>query len=323
MADTSARLLSLLSLLQTPREWPGSELAERLGVSARTIRRDVERLRDLGYPVQASMGAVGGYRLVAGTALPPLLLDDEEAVAIAVGLRTAAGHAVDGIEEASLRALAKLQQVLPARLRHRVGALGAATTVLLPGDGPGVDPADLAVLAAAATGRERLRFTYQAAYQTHDGTAGHRHTEPHSLVSARRRWYLVAYDLDRDDWRIFRVDRISEPRATGARARPRRLPAADAAAFVASRFTDRWPGHRAIATVHAPAEQVRGQIPGQIEPIDEATCRVHTVADSLDWLALRLALTGWEFRVEQPPELAEHLTALAARLTRAAAPQKP
>jgi predicted DNA-binding transcriptional regulator YafY len=315
MSETSARLLSLLSLLQTPREWPGSELARRLGVSARTVRRDVDRLRDLGYPVQASMGAAGGYRLVAGTALPPLLLDDEEAVAIAVGLRTAAGHAVDGIEEASLRALAKLQQVLPARLRHRVGALGAATAVLLPGDGPGVDPADLAVLATAATGRERLRFAYQAG----DGAATRRHTEPHSLVSTRRRWYLVAYDLDRDDWRTFRVDRISEPFPTGARAAARELPDADAAAFVARQFSDRWAGHRAVATVHAPAEEVRGKIPGDVEPVDADTCRVHTVADSLDWLALRLALLGRDFEVHEPPELAGHLSALAARLERAAA----
>jgi predicted DNA-binding transcriptional regulator YafY len=160
MTDTPARLLNLLSLLQTSREWPGSELAERLQVSPRTIRRDIERLRELGYPVEATMGAEGGYRLVAGAAMPPLLLD--EAVAIAVGLRTAAGHAVDGIEEAAVRALAKLEQVLPSRLRYRVGALTAATVPLLTGDGPTVDPEVLTVLAAAIANHERVRFGYRA-----------------------------------------------------------------------------------------------------------------------------------------------------------------
>lgn len=157
MSDTPARLLQLLSLLQMPREWPGSELARRLEVSPRTIRRDVERLRDLGYPVEASRGAEGGYRLGAGAAMPPLLVDDEEAVAIAVGLRTAAGHAVEGIDEASVRALAKLEQVLPSRLRYRINALGSATTAL-PGTGPSVDPALLTLFATAIANRERARF---------------------------------------------------------------------------------------------------------------------------------------------------------------------
>lgn len=239
--DTPARLLNLLSLLQTLREWPGSELAERLSVTPRTIRRDVERLRDLGYPVQASRGASGGYRLAAGKAMPPLLLDDEEAVAIAVGLRTAAGSAVSGIEEASVRALAKLAQVLPARLRHRVSTLGAAT-VPLPGAGQGVDPELLAVLAGAVAGPERLRFAYRAA----DGAESRRLVEPHRLVATGRRWYLVAYDNDREDWRIFRVDRMEAPLPTGVRVPPRELPAPDAAAYVATklrlrgRSTARW-----------------------------------------------------------------------------------
>ncbi len=205
--DTPARLLNLLSLLQTPREWPGSELAERLAVSPRTIRRDIDRLRDLGYPVEATLGATGGYRLVAGAAMPPLLLDDEEAVAIAVGLRAGAGHAIEGVEEASVRALAKLEQVLPARLRHRVSTLQNATIPLTRGDGATVAPSTLTALAGAVTARERLRFGYRAG----DGAETKRLVEPDRLVSTGHRWYLVAYDLGREDWRTFRVDRVSDP----------------------------------------------------------------------------------------------------------------
>ncbi|MFI6444997.1 helix-turn-helix transcriptional regulator [Kitasatospora sp. NPDC050543] len=315
MTDTPARLLNLLSLLQTPREWPGSELAERLQVSARTIRRDIERLRELGYPVQATMGAVGGYRLIAGTAMPPLLLDDEEAVAIAVGLRAAAGHAVGGIEEASVRALAKLVQVLPARLRHRVGALNAATVPLLMGDGPTVDPEDLTTLAAAITNRERLRFGYRSG----EGAESRRLVEPHRLVAAGRRWYLVAYDIDREDWRIFRVDRVTEPWPTGARATPRDLPGNDAAAYVAAKLARLAPTHRAVVTLHAPAEAVARRIGGanRVEPIDEHSCRLHSRADSLEWLATRLAMLGCDFEVHDPPELVAYLRALGARIGRA------
>lgn len=214
--DTPARLLTLLSLLQTPREWPGGELADRLGVSRRTVRRDIGRLRELGYPVRATMGADGGYRLVAGKAMPPLVLDDEEAVAIAVGLRAGAGHALAGVDEASVRALAKLEQVLPGRLRHRVSTLQAATTPLTSGDGATIAPETLTVMASTVAGLERLRFAYRAA----DGTESRRVTEPYRLVSTGRRWYLVAYDLDRADWRTFRVDRVSDPFATGARFTP-------------------------------------------------------------------------------------------------------
>jgi predicted DNA-binding transcriptional regulator YafY len=317
MPDTPARLLTLLSLLQTPREWPGSELAARLRVSPRTIRRDVERLRDLGYPVQATMGAEGGYRLVAGAAMPPLLLDDEEAVAIAVGLRTAAAHAVAGIEEASLRALAKLQQVLPSRLRHRVGALTTATVPLPAGEGPTVDPEYLTALAAAAANRERLRFRYRA----FDGTESRRLVEPHRLVAAGRRWYLVAYDVDRDDWRTFRVDRVGEPQPTGVRAPPRALPAEDAAAYVNRRLHDLVPTYRAVATLHVPVEQVAGRLgdaPGDLVPIDEHRCRLRSHTDTLEWLAFRLAMLGCEFEVHEPPELAAYLRALGGRVTRAA-----
>jgi predicted DNA-binding transcriptional regulator YafY len=319
---TSGRLLSLLSLLQTPREWPGSELAGRLGVSLRTIRRDVERLRDLGYPVQASMGAVGGYRLVAGKAMPPLLLDDEEAVAIAVGLRTAAGHAVAGIEEASVRALAKLEQVLPSRLRHRVGTLGAATVPLLTWERPTVDPDQLTVLAGAIANRERLRF----AYRTHEGTDGERLVEPHRLVSAGRRWYLVAYDNDRADWRIFRVDRMRDVRPTGVRTPPRQLPAEDAAAYVTQQLYERTPVYRAVATLHAPLAQVAGRVgdsPGDLEAIDDHTCRLHGHTDTLEWVAFRLVMLGCEFEVHEPPELIEHLRRLGARVTRSVIKASP
>ncbi|MBT2383232.1 YafY family protein [Streptomyces sp. ISL-11] len=318
MTDTPARLLNLLSLLQTPREWPGSELAERLGVTTRTIRRDVERLRDLGYPVQATMGAIGGYRLAAGAAMPPLVLDDEEAVAIAVGLRAGAGHAVEGIEEASVRALAKLEQVLPSRLRHRVAALQAATVPLTGGDGATVDPRTLTAMAAAATGHERLRF----AYRKGDGTRTRRLVEPHRLVSTGRRWYLVAYDIDRTDWRTFRVDRVSEPFATGARFEPRELPAADAAEFMSRSLARLQPTYRVVATLHAPAASVAARLPRSIatpEPLDAETCRLDlTTADSLEWIAFRLALLDCDFEVHEPRELIDHLRGLGARISRAA-----
>jgi predicted DNA-binding transcriptional regulator YafY len=314
--DTPARLLSLLSLLQTPREWPGSELAERLGVSPRTIRRDIERLRDLGYPVQATMGAVGGYRLAAGKAMPPLLLEDEEAVAIAVGLRSAATSAVSGIEEAAVRALAKLEQVLPSRLRRRVATLGAAT-VPLPGGGPGVDPELLAVLAAAVAGPERLRFAYQAG----DGARTRRLVEPHRLVATGRRWYLVAFDNDREDWRIFRVDRLTDPHPTGVRVAPRTPPAADAAAYVARSLRLRADSYRAVVLLDLPAAEATrrlGGAPAHVEPVDERHCRVRTGADTLEWLAFRLLSLGCDFRVEEPAELVAHLRELGDRVRRAA-----
>ncbi|WP_219414465.1 helix-turn-helix transcriptional regulator [Pseudonocardia nigra] len=317
MTDTPARLLTLLSLLQTPREWPGSELATRLGVSLRTIRRDVDRLRDLGYPVEASMGALGGYRLVAGAAMPPLLLDDEEAVAIAVGLRTAAGQAVTGIDEAAVRALTKLEQVLPSRLRRRVATLGTATVAAPDAYAGAVDPEHLTALAAAIANRERVRLRYRAA----DGSESRRHVEPHRVVTAGRRWYLVAYDLDRDDWRIFRVDRIDAPQPTGARALPRTLPAPDAARYVTEKMYSLVPTYSAVATLHAPIEQMRGRVgdgPGDLEPLDEHSCRLRSHTDTLDWLAFRLIQLGCEFEVHEPPELRDHLHAMAARIRRGA-----
>ncbi|MFF9566820.1 helix-turn-helix transcriptional regulator [Streptomyces sp. NPDC014685] len=319
MTDTPARLLNLLSLLQTPREWPGSELAERLEVSPRTIRRDIDRLRDLGYPVEATRGSVGGYRLVAGTAMPPLLLDDEEAVAIAVGLRAGAGHAIEGVDEASVRALAKLEQVLPSRLRHRVSTLQNATMPLTRGDGSTIDPRTLTVMASAVTGRERLRFAYRAG----DGTETKREVEPYRLVSTGWRWYLVAYDLGRSDWRTFRVDRVSEPFATGARFAPRELPTGDAAEFLAGSIARGRPELEVDVSFAAPAEFVSARLPaaiGPLEPTDGNSCRLRaTLADSMEWVALRLALVDCEFTVHEPPQLVDYLDELGARLSRAAA----
>lgn len=315
---SAARLLQLLSLLQTPRQWPGSELAERLGVEGRTVRRDIERLRELGYPVEATMGAEGGYRLVAGSAMPPLLLDDEEAVAIAVGLRMASGHAVTGIDEASVRALAKLERVLPSRLRRRVRVVSGATAPLPLNDGPRVDPESLTVLATAIANRERLRFGYLA----NDGKATKRLVEPHHLVSSGRRWYLLAFDSDRDDWRVFRVDRIEKPQAIGARFNKRDLPAKDPAAYVTTKLHTSRPTHRAVVTVHAPADEV-ARIWGaasEVTAVDDRTCRVVSPADTLEWLAFRLTSLGREFEVHEPPELAEHLRELGGRALRAVSP---
>ncbi|MFJ6697303.1 helix-turn-helix transcriptional regulator [Streptomyces sp. NPDC091272] len=328
MTDTPARLLQLLSLLQTPREWPGSELADRLDVSRRTVRRDIDRLRDLGYPVQASMGAEGGYRLVAGKAMPPLVLDDEEAVAIAVGLRAGAGHAVEGIEEASVRALAKLEQVLPSRLRHQVSVLQAATIPLTSGDGASIDPQTLTVMAGAAAGQERLRF----AYRSGDGTASKRLVEPHRLVSTGRRWYLVAYDIDREDWRTFRVDRVAEPFATGARFVPRGVPTGNAADFIRRSLSGlgvrgNEEPRRLVVLFDAPAEFVAARLPGPLgtpEATGDGSCRLDAeLGSSVEWTALRLAMVECEFRVHEPQELVDYLTSLAGRVTRAVATAEP
>ncbi|MEU5763410.1 YafY family protein [Nocardia sp. NPDC047648] len=323
MNGTPARLLRLLSLLQTPRDWPGSELAERLGVTDRTVRRDIDRLRDLGYPVTATLGATGGYRLVAGAAMPPLLVEDDEAVAIAVGLRAAAGTGVAGIEEASVRALAKVEQVLPAKLRRRVRVLATALTSPT-GGGPAADPDVLTTLAATVTNRERVRF----AYRDEAGAETRRNAEPVGLVPARRRWYLVGYDLDRAGWRVYRADRIDRPQPTAARFTPRPLPAADAAAYVAGRRTD-WgsPTFRLRLTIHAPADLVAGRLgenPGEVVAIDADTCRIDTPRDDApEWLAHRLLGLGADFQVHEPPELIAHLRAIAERAGRAIGANPP
>jgi predicted DNA-binding transcriptional regulator YafY len=316
VTETSSRLLALLSLLQARREWPGAELADRLDVSCRTIRRDVERLRNLGYPVESLTGPAGGYRLRAGTAMPPLLLDDDEAIAIAVGLRTAARASVTGIEETAVRALVKLEQVLPTHLRRRVTALGSAT-IAPPIAGPTVEPQHLTVIATACRDGECLRF----AYRSRDGTDSRRLVEPHTLVNLGSRWYLVAWARAREDWRTFRVDRLTRPAATGVRFAPRRLPAKDAAAYVRERIAAAPNRFEARVTLHAGADQIAHRLPtywGTVEPIDAQSCEYRTGDDNLGWLALRIAMLGVDFEVHEPPELAEHLRALADRLGRAA-----
>jgi predicted DNA-binding transcriptional regulator YafY len=317
MGDASSRLLDLLSLLQARRDWPGAELAARLQVTVRTIRRDVGRLRALGYPVESLTGPAGGYRLRAGTAMPPLLLDEEEAIAIAVGLRTAARASVTGIEETSIRALVKLEQVLPTHLRRRVAALGSAT-VAAPVAGPTVDPQHLTTIAAACRDAQCLRFDYRA----RDGTATRREVEPHSLVNLGRRWYLVGWDRRRDDWRTFRVDRLSRPAGTGSRFTARRLPARDAAAYVEQSIKGARSGYEARVTVHAPADEIVKRLPwiaGALEPIDAQRCEYRTSDDDLEWLALRIAMLGADVDVHEPPELVAQLNALARRLRQAAA----
>jgi predicted DNA-binding transcriptional regulator YafY len=305
MSNTSGRMLRLLSLLQTHRFWPGGELADRLEVSDRTLRRDVDRLRELGYPVHASRGVAGGYQLQAGAALPPLLLDDDEAVAIAVGLRTAAAGAVEGIEETSVRALSKVIQVMPPRLRRRVNALQEYTIPVVMRGGPTVDSVALTAIAQACRDEERLRFTYTA----REGEPAGRLVEPHRLVSLGRRWYLVAWDVERHDWRTFRVDRLTGPAPTGARFRPRELPAADAAAFVRERLATLPTRYRVVVEVAAPAARVRAVVDrwGTVEEVGEDRCRLVMAVDSLDWPALVLSAVGAAFEVVDPPELRTHL----------------
>jgi predicted DNA-binding transcriptional regulator YafY len=316
--DTSARLLRLLSLLQTPRDWTGTELADRLEVTTRTVRNDVERLRALGYPVHATRGAVGGYRLEAGANLPPLLLDDDEAIAVAVGLRTAAGGSIGGIEETSLRALAKLEQVLPTRLRRRVNAL-QTFTVLVPRDErePTVDPTVLTLLAAACRDHDRLRF----GYRDRGGGPSRREVEPYRLVNWGRRWYLVAWDLERADWRTFRVDRLHPRWPVGARFTPRPLPSEDIAAYVASGVSQSAWRFRAQVRVAAPADAIAeriGRWVGTVEPIDDTTCTVDVGANTLETMAVYLGMLDADFTVIDPPELREHLRRLADRYERSA-----
>ncbi len=316
MTETSSRLLEMLSLLQGRRDWPGGELADRLEVSGRTIRRDVERLRRLGYPVESLTGPAGGYRLRAGSAMPPILLDDDEAIAIAVGLRTAARASVAGIEETAVRALVKLEQVLPAHLRRRVSALGSATFTL-PEGGPTVDPQHLTVIATACRDSESLRF----AYRRRDGTESRREVEPHSVVNRGRRWYLVAWDRSREDWRTFRIDRLARPASTGVRFEGRKLPARNAGAYVERSITAAPSRYGARVLIRAPAEEVGGRIPdhwGTVEPVSAKSCEFRTGDDDLRWLAVRIAMLPVDFEVIEPPELVEELRGLASRLKRAA-----
>jgi predicted DNA-binding transcriptional regulator YafY len=309
MSDASARLLRLLSLLQTPRDWTGTDLAARLDVDVRTVRRDIDKLRGLGYPVHATAGAAG-YRLGAGAKLPPLLLDDDEAIAVAVGLRGAATGTVAGIEDSSLRALTKLEQVLPSRLRHRVNQLHAVT-VTVPNAGPTVDPDTLTAVARACHDHHQLRFDYASSV---------RMTEPHRLVHTGRHWYLIAWDLDRDDWRTFRVDRMSPRVPTGPRFTPRPLPDKDLARYLTRGVSTAPYRYQARITLHVPASVAAERIAptvGAIEAVDAETCVVHTGSNSLDELAVYIGLFGFRFTVHEPPELVTHIRALASRLAEA------
>jgi predicted DNA-binding transcriptional regulator YafY len=315
MLETSARLLRLLALLQSRRDWTSTELATRLDVTTRTIRNDVDRLRRLGYPVEARPGVAGGYQLGTGGTLPPLLLDDDEAVAVAVGLRTAAGGSVAGIEETSLRALTKLQQILPPRLRHRVSAF-RSHAVAVPSRSPQVDPDVLTALAMACRNQEQLRFDYR----THSGTASRRLVEPYRLVNDRRRWYLVAWDLDRDDWRTFRIDRVEPKTPTGPRFTPRALPPDEEITARLTRAVGEatW-RFRARVIVHAPAAHVRGRmpIPVDVEPLGDDRCAFEPGSDDPRTLAMHLVMLDADFQVVESPELVEALRGLAGRLRRA------
>ncbi|WP_434442080.1 helix-turn-helix transcriptional regulator [Lentzea sp. E54] len=315
MLETSARLLKLLSLLQVRRDWTGPELAERLSVDVRTIRRDVDKLRSLGYPVTSLPGATGGYQLGAGAELPPLLLDDDEAVAVAVGLRTAANGTVAGIEETSVRALTKLEQILPSRLRRRVQALQAHTTPV-PMAGPTVDPETLTIIAASCRDHQQLRFTYAS---TH-GEPARRLVEPQGLVHTGRRWYLVAWDVSKQDWRTFRVDRVTEQPTLAARFTPREPPAESLGEFVSRQVASNVYTYQAVLTIHAPLQVVAERtspMAVSLEPIDDDSCLMRTGAESLDRMVFYLLFIGLDFQLHEPPELAEHIGVLITRLQNA------
>jgi len=315
MLQTSARLLRLLSLFQAQRYWAGAELSKRLDVTGRTLRRDVDRLRSLGYPVHSTSGIAGGYQLGAGTTLPPLLLDDDEAVAVALGLRTAATGSVVGIEEASVRALLKLEQVLPPRLRHRVAALHGYV-VSMGTRGPSVDAERLAFIASACRDHSGLRFKYQ----DRTGTPSARMVEPHQVVHTGYRWYLVAWDSARRDWRTFRVDRIEGKLKTSLRFKPRKAPEGDFAAFVTKSLSQVPYPFRARVTLRAAIETLAKRIPpsaGVLEPIDQSSCMLHTGSYSLETIAIHLSFLGVDFQVHEPPELLEHIRSVVERLKRA------
>jgi predicted DNA-binding transcriptional regulator YafY len=316
MAQTSARLLTLLSLLQARRDWPGDALADRLEVSPRTVRRDVDRLRDLGYPVRAIRGPDGGYRLDAGTDLPPLLFDDEQAVAVAVALQTAT-TTVTGIEDAALRALATVRQVMPARLRARVDALQVTTVPRASGSNrPRVDTQVLLDIGTAVRAREVLRFDYES----ESAQSPYRRVEPHHVVTWSGRWYLVAWDLDRGDWRTFRVDRMRPKTPTGPRFTPRDLPAPDVATFISERFRrPAWPA-TGEAILEAPASlAARWAGPeALVEELGPERCRL--VVGSWSWtgLAAMLGMFDVDLRIVGPPQLREAAAGLSRRYAAAA-----
>lgn len=314
MADTTGRVLQLLSLLQTRRTWSGQELMTRLAVSERTLRRDIERLRSLGYSVRATTGPAGGYRLEPVADIPPLLLDEEEAIAIAVGLRTAAGGTITGIEETSVRALAKLEQVLPPRVRRQVSTLQSTMASFIR-PWITVDAEVLATLARACRDSERLRFEYR----TREGKASERNVEPHRLVSLYHRWYLVAFDRDREDWRTFRLDRLRSPWPTRMRFEPRPIPGGDAVQYVLNAMGSRPMRYQASALLHASATEMEAHIrpqDGELEPQGRDRCLFRTQGDSLEWIAFRLLWLGVDFEIQGPPELVGYVEGLASRLAR-------
>ncbi|MQW77909.1 WYL domain-containing protein [Nocardioides sp. dk4132] len=324
--STAARMLRLLSLLQTHRHWPGPELAARLEVSPRTLRRDVERLRDLGYAVEAARGVDGGYQLQAGGALPPLLLEDEEAVAIAVGLRQATTGSAAGLAETSVQALTKVIALMPPRLRRRMEAVRSQTESPGPWRGaPVLDAGTLTTLAQACRDEEPVDFTYTPAARG-GGAAepSRRRVEPHRLVTLGRRWYLVAYDRDRQDWRSFRVDRIAEVGTTGQRFRRRELPATDAVAFVEAGIRGMPHRYAVRVRVAAPAATVAAAVGqwGRAVPLEDepGSCVLEMGVDDLAWPVVVLAQVGADFVVESPPELRETVARTAAVFTRAALP---
>ncbi|HZD22292.1 MAG TPA: YafY family protein [Acidimicrobiia bacterium] len=315
--DAAERLLKLLGLLEGRIDWTAEELARRLEVTTRTIRRDITRLRSLGYPVEAVAGPGGGYRLGAGGQLPPLLLDDEEALAVALGLRVSTTTAVGGLDDAVISAMAKLEHVLPARLRSRLEDVSDATTSTLVGSRTEVDHSALSAVASTIRKRERLRCSYVDG----EGRRSERHMEPVRLVHTGRRWYLVAFDLDRDDWRTFRLDRVSAITPTGMRARPRRGP--DPVELVQRGITvDAWK-HPASVVLHCPAhnaEQMIAPTVGTVEPIDDGTCRLIIGADEMRWLAHYLLGLEVDFDIEEPDALRVELAAIGEKLTRRFAP---
>jgi predicted DNA-binding transcriptional regulator YafY len=319
MANTSSRTLRLLSLLQARRYWPGPLLAERLAVSSRTLRRDVERLRELGYPVDAHPGVDGGYALAPGVALPPLVVDDDEAMALAVAIQSQLAGGAGG--DAALRALTKVVQVMPRRLRTRLDAVRASTTPAAwsTGTDAPVDHAVLATLALACRDGERVRFAYQAA----DGTPSTRHVEPFRLVPLGRRWYLVAHDLDRHAWRTLRIDRIAGARGTGVPFAVRTPPFDDVAAYVRDRVQGAAPGeqHHVEVVVEASAERVRARIGrwAEIRPRTTTTCTMVMDTDALDWPLHALGVVGAGFTVLTPPELTVLAGDWGARFVRAGA----
>lgn len=333
MLETSSRLLALLSLMESRPTWTGSELASRLNVSTRTIRNDIDRLRDLGYPVEAVRGPTGYYQLGVGAKLPPLLLDDEEAVAVAIGLR--AGRGVAGIEDSAARALTKLEQVLPHRLRQKVSALagamseGPANTESNVPD-PEVDPAVLSTLAACIRDSEMVRFEYTRPEREDDAPRRNDASapfgdwpvlvEPYRLVSWERHWYLVARGVETRDWHTYRVDWISLRMATGRRFAPTPIPGGDYISFVVRDVAAAgWKVHVRI-TVFAPAEEVLSRINaavGVVEAIDESTSVLVTGADSLEIIAVYIGMLGLDFHVSEPPDLVDHLRTLGHRYLRA------